>query len=316
MTIKKRMDGRLKISVLISTYKRSAYLIRLLDSIKKQNYRNCEIIIVDDASNDDTEEVIKRYYTENPDLEIICLMNENNLGISESKKRAYLKATGDILIFADDDDYYIEPQYFSVLSQLYEKHPDCVMTIASTIRHVEKEEKYENLELNMPEMLSTREYLNGFMGKYKKPSSTFAMSLRSDALREIQYERLLCFNDTSLYLFGLLGKGNVYTIKQAVGIYNIHTSNMTGNTKPGFIITNLESKEDIFNRANETGLLDNPKDWYYRNMSITAGYHLVSSRRKDDKIIWKWMKEHLDRRDYYRFVVRIMKSRIIQCVRR
>lgn len=303
-------DSNLKISVLISTYKRPAYLIRILESIRMQGYKNSEIVIVDDASGDDTGEIVKQYKAENSELEIIYSVNEKNLGVNESKKRAYQKATGDIIIFADDDDYYIEPEYFCMLSRLYEKHPDCTMTIAATIRHIEREGKDEFLELNTPEVLSTREYLNGFMGRYEKPGSMFTMSLRKKELERIHYEELLCFNDTSLYLYGLLGNGNVYTINQAVGVYFFHTGNMTGNTSPGYIVANLESKEDIYQKALAAGLLDDPKEWHYRSVSITAGHHLVGSRSREDIIVWKWMKEHLDRADYYRFAARMVKSKV------
>ena len=305
------IESGLKISVLISTYRRHAFLIQLLDSIKMQQYQNHEIIIADDASDDDTEKAVKQYEAENLDLNIIYFVNERNLGVSESKKRAYLKASGDIIIFADDDDYFIEPTYFSRLNQLYKNHSDCTMTIAAMIQHFERDGVYKFFELNTPEVLGSREYLNGFMGRYRKPV-VLTMSLKSTALKTIHYEELLCFNDTSLFLFGLFGKGNVYTINQAVGVYRFHTGNITGNTLPGFIIANLKSKEDIYQRAMKAGLLDDPKEWHYRNMSITAGYHLegTQNRTKEDKLVWKWMKDHLDRKDYYRFVARVIKARI------
>ena len=308
--VKYGSESGLKISVLISTYRRSAYLIRMLDSIKMQRYKNCEIIIVDDASGDDTGETVKQYRAVNPELEIKYSVNKKNLGISESKKRGYEKATGDIIIFADDDDYYIEPEYFNILNQIYNKHPDCTMTIAATIKHNKRERKDEFLGLNTPETLSTREYLNGFMGRYNKPT-VFAMSLRRTGFH---YEELLCYNDTSLFLTGLLGKGNVYTIDRTVGVYYFHEGNMTGNTTAEFIVDNLESKEDIYKRAMAEGLLDNPKEWHYRSIAVTAGYHLAGSRNKEDKIVWKWLKEHLNRKDYYRFAGRMMKAKVRRCL--
>lgn len=304
-------DGRLKISVLISTYKRPAYLIRLLNSVKSQQYNNCEIIIVDDASNDETGEVVNRYKAENPDLNINYLVNGHNSGASESRRRAYLEASGDIIIFVDDDDYYIEPSYFSMLSELYDKYPDCTMTIAAALQHVERVDRYEFLCLNTPVILNNREYLNDFDGKFKLPL-LFTVSLRGAYLKSIHYEDLLCFNHTSLQLFGLLGKGKVHTIYQAIGMRQIHTGNMTGNTTPEFIIANLESKEDIFQRAKKKKLLDDPKEWHYRNLTGPAGYHFARNqkRTREDKLIWKWMKDHLEIKEFYQFVIRIVKSRI------
>ena len=153
------------------------------------------------------------------------------------------------------------------------------------------------------------------MGKYKKPT-LLAMSLNNAVLKTIHYEELRCFNDTSIFLFGLLGEGNVYSINHVVGVYYFHEGNMTGNTKPDFIVANLESKEDIWQRAQEAGLLDNPKEWHYRNMAITAGYHLIGNRKRnaEDKTVWKWMRKHLESADYYRFVAKVIKGWIKRCV--
>ena len=300
------VDGKLKISVLISTYKRAAYLIRLLNSIKNQQYNNCEIIIVDDASNDDTEERVKQYREENRELNIIYLVNERNLGAGESRKRAYLKATGDIVIFVDDDDYYIEPAYFSMLNHLYEEHPDCTMTAAPTIELFEQEGKYEYRGLNNPKAISNREYFNGFGKKYTSPHIN-AVSLNNTVLKKVHYEELLFFNHISLLLFALLEKGNVYTINQAVGIRTFHTGNMTGNTTPEFILSNMEAKEDIYQRAMAAGLLDNPKEWRYRHLSGTAIYHFENNQMitAKDMIIFIWMKKHLEKTEFHRFVKRI-----------
>ena len=304
------VDGGLKISVLISTYKRSAYLIRLLNSIKNQRYKNCEIIIVDDASNDDTEEKVSKYRGENRELNIIYLVNEKNLGISGSKKRAYLEASGDIIIFVDDDDYYIETEYYSKLNQIYSEHSDCIMTIASSLQYFEQEEKYEYRDLNTPKSVNNREYLNGFGEKYKRPC-IFAVSFNNTVLKDVHYEELLCFNDISLQLFELLGRGNVYTINQAVGIRTFHNGNMTGNTTVEFILANMEAKEDIYRRAMAAGLLDHPKEWRYRHLSGTAGYHFANIRKitSKDTIIFDWMRKHFERADYIRFIAMIIKTR-------
>ena len=303
-------DGSSKISVLISTYKRPAYLVRLLNSLRIQQYDNYEIIIVDDASDDDTGEKVKQFKEENPDINVIYLVNEQNAGAGESRKRAYLKATGDIIIFVDDDDYYNEPTYFSILNKLYETHSDCTMTISETIQHIEGEKKYEYRGLNTPEVVSNRAYLNSFGDKYITPH-IFAVSFKTALLKSVHYEELLCFNHISLLLYAMLGKGNVYTINQAVGIRQFHAGNMTGNTTPEFIVANMEAKEDIYQQAKKAGLLDNPKEWHYRHLTNTAGYHFANVQKvtAKDRIIFHWMKKHLERTDYYRFVVRIMKSR-------
>ena len=115
----------------------------------------------------------------------------------------------------------------------------------------------------------------------------------------------------------MLGEGNVYTMNQAVGIRTFHTGNMTGNTTAEFIVANMESKEDIYHRAMAAGLLDSPKEWHYRHLSGTAGYHFANNQKvtANDKIIFSWMKNHFERADYYSFVAKIVKTRIRRWLR-
>ena len=59
------MNKESLVSVNITTFNRSAILLRCLDSVSNQNYQNMEIIIVDDFSEDNTSQVIKNYQEKN-----------------------------------------------------------------------------------------------------------------------------------------------------------------------------------------------------------------------------------------------------------
>lgn len=306
-----KAQSELKISVIISTFRRKELLLRLLRSIKEQQYDNYEIIITDDSSNDGTEVEIKQYMEENEEQTILFETNKSNMGVGESKKKAYLKATGEIIIFSDDDDYFVDSSYFELLNRTYKDNPDCLMTIAPTITHYEKEDIYEIQELNTPPKMSHREYLNGFMTRYTKPNSMFTMSMRAESMKKVHFEQLQYFNDTPLYLFGLLGEGNVYTLREAKGIYYINGKNMTGNARLDYIIGNLEAKEDIFTRAKNRGLLDNAKEWHYQNIAITASYYLANNIeiREEDKVVWRWLRKHFDILEYIKFCINILRLR-------
>lgn len=303
---------QLKISVAISTYRRSALLIRLLDSIRSQIYDNIEIVVVDDCSKDETESVIKQYMTANAALQIKFLVNEKNKGVGPTKKRAFLQCTGDIIIFSDDDDYYIDNTYFSTLNQIYSNNPECVMTIAGSIKHYEMEDAYYLHEINFDHPITTVDYLNGFAYKYTKPNSLFPMSVSSKNANAVTLERLLYFNDTSLYLISLLGDGMVFPIHHAVGIYYMNGKNMTGNNRADYIVANLEAKEDIYNRALEKRLLVSPKQWHYRNITITSSHYLIGNKNvePEEYEVWKWIKEHFPLRVYYYYVLRVVIARI------
>jgi len=53
----------MNISIIIPTYNAQNYLLKLLDSIKKQSIKEYELIIIDSSSTDDTIKISKKYYT-------------------------------------------------------------------------------------------------------------------------------------------------------------------------------------------------------------------------------------------------------------
>src|SRR3990172_8426989 len=87
------------VSVIIPTYNRVVMLQRALDSVTKQDYTNLEIIVVDDGSNDNTEQVVKRDNDKR-----IKYYRKKNSGPADSRNYGLKKAKGKYICFLDDDD--------------------------------------------------------------------------------------------------------------------------------------------------------------------------------------------------------------------
>lgn len=255
-----------KISITISTHNRPYALIRLIESIKMQRYSNYEIIIIDDKSTDNTAIEINKYINDNSQLDIQYHINEENLGVSESKKRGYNLCTGDIIIFSDDDDYFIDSSYFAKVNKIYNEHQDCTMTTASTLYHYEKNDTYSLNKLNFNVPLENNIYFKGFAIEYIKPGSMFTLTLNAERMKEIEYNNLICFNDMSLYLYAALAKGKIYSIVEAVGVYSVQIFSMTSGVSSIYTVNNLDAKIDIGNKAVECGILNirEQKKWNYQ----------------------------------------------------
>ena len=97
----KKVDNP-KISVIVPVYNREKYLLQFLRSIQNQYFNDIEIILVDDSSTDNSQEIIKKL--KNEDERIILLKNKINKGTFISRNIAGLKAKGEYLIFPDPDD--------------------------------------------------------------------------------------------------------------------------------------------------------------------------------------------------------------------
>ena len=98
--------GSAMISVAMCTYNGARFVEEQLESILRQSYRNLEIVIVDDASSDDTAEILKRF--QERDSRIRLLFNEQNLGFLKSFERAMSESRGDFIALADQDDVWLE----------------------------------------------------------------------------------------------------------------------------------------------------------------------------------------------------------------
>lgn len=88
------------ISVIIPTYNRANLVLNALNSVINQTYKDLEIIVVDDASLDNTEEAVKSIR----DSRIIYVRHLKNLGGSATRNTGIEKAKGEVIAFLDDDD--------------------------------------------------------------------------------------------------------------------------------------------------------------------------------------------------------------------
>lgn len=92
-------------SVLIANYNNGKYLEEALQSVFAQTYTNWEIILVDDASTDNSNEIYQKY---NNDQRIHIYYNDKNYGCGYTKHRCVELANGEICGFLDPDDALVE----------------------------------------------------------------------------------------------------------------------------------------------------------------------------------------------------------------
>ena len=93
------------ISVIVPIYGVEKYLEKCVDSIINQNYKNLEIILVDDGSPDKCGEICDKY--KEKDKRIIVIHKKNG-GLSDARNEGIRKANGKYLVFVDSDDYIDE----------------------------------------------------------------------------------------------------------------------------------------------------------------------------------------------------------------
>lgn len=90
-----------KVSIIMSAYNASSTIKRAIDSVLTSTYRNIELVIIDDCSTDDTENIVKEY----TDPRIKYIRHKRNLGCGWSRNHGVKASTGDYTLFVDSDDW-------------------------------------------------------------------------------------------------------------------------------------------------------------------------------------------------------------------
>ena len=116
-----------KISIIIPVYNVSQYISRCLDSVFSQEYKNIEVIFVDDCGTDDSMDIVREYLSKNTSVEVHVVSHERNRGLSAARNSGLHKAQGEYVYFLDSDDYICDDCIAVLAAVLDKKNYDVVI---------------------------------------------------------------------------------------------------------------------------------------------------------------------------------------------
>ncbi len=121
------------VSVIIPTFNRSLLLERAIRSVLSQIYRSFEIIIIDDASTDNTKEVLEEKFNHEISVGMLkYFKNETKLERSRSRNKGMDLAKGEYFAFLDDDDFWL-PEHLNILCNYLDTNPDVGIVFSNFI---------------------------------------------------------------------------------------------------------------------------------------------------------------------------------------
>jgi glycosyltransferase involved in cell wall biosynthesis len=124
----------MKFSIIVAAYNVEKTILYTLNSLESQNYNDFEVIVINDNSIDNTEEIIKEFIVKSKLKDIIYIKNKINSGLSVVRNNGLNLAKGDYVLFLDGDDAY----HFDSLTMLkqridsYPQLPDALFFSAAT----------------------------------------------------------------------------------------------------------------------------------------------------------------------------------------
>ncbi len=108
------------VSVIIPTFNRGWILREAIDSVLAQDFRDFELIVVDDGSTDDTGRILDSYGQD------LTVLRQSNRGVSAARNLGIGAAAGQLIAFLDSDDLWL-PRKLSVQVDFFSSHPDAMI---------------------------------------------------------------------------------------------------------------------------------------------------------------------------------------------
>ena len=115
--------AELRASVAMTVYNGEKYLIQQMDSIRNQTIDLCEVLIIDDCSSDNTQEIVGSYIDKHGLSNWKIVTNKSNLGWKKNFHKAISQVNGDIIYFSDQDDIW-DLKKISIMNGIFKQRSD------------------------------------------------------------------------------------------------------------------------------------------------------------------------------------------------
>lgn len=179
-----------KVSVIIPAYNAEKTLIKCLNSVLKQNYKNYEVIVVDNSSTDKTKEIIKEFQKKNKEIRYIF---ESKKGRGVARNAGIKKAKGEIIAMTDSDCIVPENWIEELIKPLIFENEKIVMGFEKDLIN-----NYWTKNIQKANQRFFKENLNG---DYISHLDTKNFAIKSNLMKKLLFDSdLLAFEDYEFYL--------------------------------------------------------------------------------------------------------------------
>jgi len=251
----KSENTRLKVTIMIPTYNQAGFIREAIDSALAQTYPELEVIVCDDASSDETYQVVASI----KDRRLKYIRNPINLGRTNNYKNLlYNHATGDFVVNLDGDDYYTDFNFIAEAVKLIGTRKNVVIVAARAtakspqgeyVSEIPAVENATGLQIlkKLPDM---KYFFNHMAVLYARKIAIGIDFYRSPAISS-DWE--------SLYRLAL--RGVVKYLDRNIGVWRIHDRNETGTTNTEKHLENLTIWKSIYSDAVSSGMRPIPAEF-------------------------------------------------------
>jgi len=211
-------DNSALVSVVIPIYNGSKFIEECLTSLSLQDYKNIQIIVVDDGSTDDSIEVVRLFILRNLNLSIKLICQQNS-GASAARNLGLKNSSGSYVAFLDADDYWFPRKVSSHLLIMKSKK---IQALGSYMRYANSYSRKFGL---CGEMAMSRQ------GEIKRgefmPAVLSSFIFHRDVLLNILFDEQLRYSQDLDLLARIAQRTEICVISYPLGFYRLHANSIS-----------------------------------------------------------------------------------------
>jgi len=269
------MQNQPLVSVIIPAYNASLYISEAIQSVLEQDYKNIEIIVINDGSTDDTSSILEEFNNN------IIIINQENSGAAVARNKGLRAARGEYIAFLDADDVWLPGKLYTQVKYL-EDHPDVGMVYCSWSEwYPDDNGKYSLPDNSLYQNLDSgvdKEHSGWLYTKLLREPilNTDAVMIRTSIVKEVGFfdETLLRGQDYDYWL-RLSRLTQIHKLKAILCLYRIHSKSISNKPHPhnyGYYV--LKQNLDRWGNIGPDGTTVSKKDIeeVLANISFRFGY--------------------------------------------
>jgi glycosyltransferase involved in cell wall biosynthesis len=279
-----------KVTIITPNYNHARYLARRLDSILAQSFRDFELIVLDDASTDNSREVIAPYLH---DARVRTIFNERTSGSAYKQWNLGLRrATGEYVWIAESDDY-AEPTLLETLVDRLDRHPSTGLAMCqSWIVDDEDRILFDNevylrlLKICERRLLSRwkedfvadgQEFCRNYLYPYNSIANASAVVFRRCALEAVKGapDEMKIFGDWMTYVNVLL-RWDIAFVSAHLNFFRRHGATCRMQTPRDIALRELRA---VHRRINDSFGLGDPDRVFLARLPMEVGFVIGNERR-------------------------------------
>ena len=217
------------VSIIVPVYNAEKYLHRCVDSVLNQVYKDFELILVDDGSNDSCPQICDEYALKDCRVKVI---HQDNSGVSVARNHGLKICSGQFIAFVDADDYIV-PEMLQKMVSIIQCGSDIVISGFLCCY----KQKVQGVFINAPKEFDLED-LKANYDYYKIPNSVWAKLYKRDLINNIMFNDKMSMGEDLLFNLQYYNNCRKFACIQATDYYYDCTNQSSAmhNFKPEYIV--------------------------------------------------------------------------------